>query len=292
MPTLVNIICNHCGTIIQITLKKFNSKRKSDSKHFCSKECRYAHFKHDKIKINCKICNVEFEILSGRLPRRKYCSPKCRMQGKRKDQSDIYQKQCIDCEKIIIYKTYDTYISQSGELRCRSCAAKLAYYAVPLNLREEINAKIATTVSAGMMALTLDQRRCRMKNFIDAGLKANKSGNVSKLETILESVLGPLGFIHNKGFLISISGTYPDYVNEDKKLLIEIHGDYWHCNPIKYDPNWTHPIKKQSASQIWDKDKQRIFDWSQKGYKTLVIWELDIKKNLPKVIENINEWIN
>ena len=31
--------------------------------------------------------------------------------------------------------------------------------------------------------------------------------------------------------------------------------------------------------------------WSQNGYKTLVLWENDIKNNIDKVIEKVNSWV-
>ena len=42
------------------------------------------------------------------------------------------------------------------------------------------------------------------------------------------------------------------------KKIIEENGDYLHCNPIKYNENYMHSIKKMTASKIWEYDKIKV----------------------------------
>lgn len=59
--------------------------------------------------------------------------------------------------------------------------------------------------------------------------------------------------------------------------IIEYFGDYWHCNPEKYDEKYYHKILKMSAKDVWEKDKKRIEILRQNGYDVNIIWENDWK---------------
>ena len=72
----------------------------------------------------------------------------------------------------------------------------------------------------------------------------------------------------------------PDIILKDKKIVIEINGNYWHANPDMYKPNdliykWGG---KKSAKEIWSFDKSRIDQIESFGYKVIVLWEKDIIK--------------
>lgn len=66
-----------------------------------------------------------------------------------------------------------------------------------------------------------------------------------------------------------------DEVNLEKKIIIELNGDFWHCNPKYYDNNYYHPFIKMTAKEIWDKDEKRISDYIKNGWRVVVIWESD-----------------
>ena len=54
-----------------------------------------------------------------------------------------------------------------------------------------------------------------------------------------------------------INGKNPDFINFDSKLIIELYSKYW------------HPI---------DDSESRRRHFEQYGYKTLIIWENELKK--------------
>jgi G:T-mismatch repair DNA endonuclease (very short patch repair protein) len=85
---------------------------------------------------------------------------------------------------------------------------------------------------------------------------------------------------------------YADICFKDKKLIVEYYGDYWHCNPEKYDPCYFHPHKKITAKQIWNDDKQRIKALKQAGYKVFIVWESNYQRNKNFVTNNINKLLN
>ena len=75
-------------------------------------------------------------------------------------------------------------------------------------------------------------------------------------------------------------------------VFIEFNGDYWHCNPKIYGPDYYNKTNKKFASEIWKRDKQKVKFAKSKGYPTLVIWELDYKKDPEKTIQKCIEFIN
>ena len=58
--------------------------------------------------------------------------------------------------------------------------------------------------------------------------------------------------------------------------VIEVQGDYWHANPIKYpDPNLWDRTQKMCVKR--DKAKRTLLQ--RRGYQILALWETDIKKH-------------
>lgn len=82
--------------------------------------------------------------------------------------------------------------------------------------------------------------------------------------------------------------TYPDVILEhyledvDKSVdifipsqnkIIEYFGDYWHCNPKKYDSEYYHKNCKLTAKDIWKRDSERIELFENNGYNVQIVWE-------------------
>jgi G:T-mismatch repair DNA endonuclease (very short patch repair protein) len=118
-------------------------------------------------------------------------------------------------------------------------------------------------------------------NLIKSG-KTRRSG----LEIGFEDILEELGLIFTHSFYVpSIKKIYDFYLPE-YKILIEVDGDFWHCNPTKYN----EPVcKSQEINLINDEFKNK---WaSDNGYKLLRFWEEDINNNIKSVkqilLENI-----
>ena len=69
-------------------------------------------------------------------------------------------------------------------------------------------------------------------------------------------------------------------------LIIEYNGDYWHCNPKKYESNYYHKYKKKTAKEIWEYDKNKIDLLIEKGYNYEIIWESDFNKD-SNIVKNL-----
>lgn len=89
----------------------------------------------------------------------------------------------------------------------------------------------------------------------------HKSPN--KLETIIDKLLNTL--LPNKYKFVGdgtviFDGLNPDFINIKAKKIIEFYGDYWH---------------NQESYKI--RDKRRLKTYKKYGYKTLIIWEHELK---------------
>ncbi len=88
---------------------------------------------------------------------------------------------------------------------------------------------------------------------------------------------------HHRPFMYDIVITFPI------KVCIEFHGDYWHCNPVKYNESYTHPHRKKTAKDIWiiDNTKQELIESA--GYRYITVWEKDWNQSQQQCMEKIEQ---
>ncbi len=125
-----------------------------------------------------------------------------------------------------------------------------------------------------------NKKKWQDKKFRNKQIKAvfeacNLSPN--KPETLLIKLLNKLlpktyKFVGD-GKLI-VNGFCPDFVNKDNNKIIEHYGNYWH-----------------NLSNYKERDKRRLIAYNEQGYKTLIIWEKELK-DLAKVKNRILEFNN
>jgi len=78
-----------------------------------------------------------------------------------------------------------------------------------------------------------------------------------------------------------------DIINKPTKLIIECYGDYWHCNPLIWNPNDYNKSIKRTAQEKWKEDESRIQSIQSEGFKVLVFWEMDIIQDLEQILQII-----
>lgn len=120
---------------------------------------------------------------------------------------------------------------------------------------------------------------------------ASTNNKTSKLHLKINGILD----LKNKGF-ISEYKLYPyiyDEVNLEKKIIIEINGDYVHANPKIYDKDFIIklPNTKYSSSEKWEYDNIKRIHAEKTGFMYFVVWESDLKDdiNLTKINEMLQE---
>jgi|SRR6185312_15289328 len=80
----------------------------------------------------------------------------------------------------------------------------------------------------------------------------------------------------------------------EPNICVEIDGDYWHANPLKYNPYFKifkNP-KIIYAIDIWEKDRKTNQKLTTLGYKIIRLWESDIKKDVSNVINYLIKNLN
>lgn len=83
-----------------------------------------------------------------------------------------------------------------------------------------------------------------------------------------------------------------DYFDFTTKKVIEFNGDFWHCNPSKYDEDFIHPLLNLDAKTIWKNEKDKLNWIENRNYRVLVIWESEYRKDPKQTIEKCIEFLN
>lgn len=88
-----------------------------------------------------------------------------------------------------------------------------------------------------------------------------------------------------------------DFFIPEIKLVIELNGDYWHCNPKIYNESYVHELRHMTAKEIWEYDDERYgIIKNELNYNLEIIWENDIRKHRNDVIfslvEKIKEYVS
>ena len=76
-----------------------------------------------------------------------------------------------------------------------------------------------------------------------------------------------------------------------KNKIIEYYGDYWHCNPLKYDTDYYHVYKKKITTEVWKFDFDKVNFAISQGYSVLIIWETDYKKDYINTIKKCKDFL-
>lgn len=96
--------------------------------------------------------------------------------------------------------------------------------------------------------------------------------------------LGNLGFVSEQKVL----KYFVDELSEDKKIIVEIYGDYPHANPKKYSQDFVVRLYGQSftAAEKREQDLLRKSKLEEVGYTVIVVWESDDVEDKKKEIHN------
>lgn len=133
--------------------------------------------------------------------------------------------------------------------------------------------------------------------------KKQKNRNVSGPHRHVSKILSSNNVLHKNesyekvfcAYNEELGKTYwphPDILIEEKKVVIEIYGDYWHCNPKIFKPNdllntnnrYNKDMK--TPKDVWHFDEIRKKHIEKCGYKVIIIWESDIKdKSVERILK-------
>ena len=138
------------------------------------------------------------------------------------------------------------------------------------------------------------QANTRSRLIAEGKIKPGKMFN-TKPEIMFQNALIEKGYVIGETLINQFHckkvGMVDSYLLE-KNALIEIDGDYWHCNPNKYASDYFHKNIKMTAQQIWDRDKKKTGICIELGYKIIRFWESDIYKDINLCMLRLENEIN
>lgn len=154
------------------------------------------------------------------------------------------------------------------------------------NMSEDERKNQVVNANNGLQQKLLDGEY-RKKHF-EKVFKGSKIGYISKGQ---KEVYNELAALNLDGFEIDgiVSSMKVDILNTNKKIAIEYNGDYYHCNPRKWNPEDYNVIIKMTAKEKWNLDRCRKFELMRLGYIIIVIWESDWKQNKEFLINKIKK---
>lgn len=261
--------CSKCGSFISLT--KFN-------KNFCCNMEALAIVNPNHRF--CKVCNGIFEPKSHNSL---YCSHECRKSAARAREKVGPIRNCNHCGK-----AYQRRRKRAGFCSA-SCASKHLHTTPAANnsKRNLIPSNINKEKRARTMML-------RYGSLSTNAMRRNLGADSKIQQKVFEELQAKCDrrlFYH---YPIEIDGMvkFVDIFDKKTGLIIELHGDYWHCNSLYYSADYVHPHRKISAKDIWQKDAERKNCLESIGYQVAVIWEQDFNNDSVEVINMLVEYLS
>jgi G:T-mismatch repair DNA endonuclease (very short patch repair protein) len=136
--------------------------------------------------------------------------------------------------------------------------------------------------------------RCNMQSMMDSNSSkfrkfCSRKCNLSsrkQCDTWIETEI--LQFLTDKGVELEVQSEIGrmtiDFKVSGTNILIEANGDFWHANPSIYGKE--KPLHKIHPRVI-AKDKRKLEELNNKGYKVFVVWENDLKVNRDNTLDKL-----
>lgn len=261
-----DVVCDNCGKIFH--RRQFHIDRGSQH-NFCCNECKgeYKHKNSIETRI-CEICGNSFECSKNSSQR--FCSPECKNEwnktlvGEKNPKYNRVETMCDYCGKI-----YSVKPSQFEKAEHHFCS---------MECRQKWYAEIHSQT---------DEYREMSRKRAAKILKDNQKNTDTKPQLMVNDILNNsnINYTNEKQFEYYAVDNYLD----DYGLIIEVMGDYWHGNPIKYKtPNELNDMQIKRINL--DKSKHTYIR-NNYNIKILYLWESDIYKNTLLCEKLINRYI-
>lgn len=105
---------------------------------------------------------------------------------------------------------------------------------------------------------------------------------MTKPERLMKSILTELSIQNHYNFILDKLYQY-DFRIINTNIIIEVQGDYWHCNPKIYKNG---PVSERQKFKIQrDLEKRKYAE--ERGYIILYVWEDELKNDIELVKEKV-----
>ncbi len=305
----VKVKCDYCHVEIEIEKAKYNKLISGKQKNvFCNRDCRANWEKiNKKGKLNplfkktnnrCEYCNKEYLLKQSKINSSKYCSIEC-MNNARKINIELNCEWCNKkfykipsmirehnfCSKDCSNNWTSKYKNNKVNINCIICGKE---YFVSNNRKD-------FSITCSIKCLNVWKSKIYPKtengkiHLVNGGINSMLS---QKYQDTKPELMTKHYLDNNNIKYISQHPMYNKFVVDfylpDKNIVLEILGDYWHGNPIKYgNDEGLKPLSEKQIKQQ-NKDKLKFLYLTKCGHNVYMIWENDIYKNINFALSFLN----
>lgn len=257
-----DVECDYCGKIFY--RRQYHIDRQEHK--FCTQECQIKYLHKERFEIRkCEICQKEFEC--SKLSTQRFCSNECNGEwqktlfGENNPQFTRKKMLCGYCGKEHYVK-----LNRLDKQKNFFCSNKC---------RQDWYANIHSQTKEYR-----DKKRMDAVKILESGVISKTN---SKPQQLVDLILDKnnIKYEREKGFKYYCV----DNLLENN-LIIEVQGDYWHCNPIVFKN-----ISETQYKRISRDKAKHTYIKGQTGKEILYIWESDIYNSLEKCEKLILEYI-
>ena len=265
--TGTDIKCDNCGKLFYRRQYHIDRQKNKGQNNFCCPQCQkeYLHKQAFEVRV-CEICGLEFEV--SKLSTQRFCSDQCQIQWQTTRTKELNPKfasiltPCTYCGIPHYVKPYK--FNEQENFFC-SIDCRQAWYAEVYSQREEWR----------------EESRQRILSQLQNGCFDTDTMPQKIVNDILDELL--VEYRREKPF---------EYYAVDNYLLnygliIEVQGDYWHANPLRYTSSLTEAqyrrINRDKAKHSYVKRQYNI--------EILYLWEGDLIKRRDVCVELIKKYI-
>ena len=266
--TGTEIMCDNCEKMFYRRQYHIDRQKNRGQNNFCCTQCQkeYLHKQTYEIR-ECEICGQEFEV--SKLSTQRFCSDDCQIKWQTTRTREFNPKfasiliPCTYCGKEHYVKPYK--FEQQKNFFC-SKECRQAWYSEVYSQSEDWKET---------------SRQRILQQF-----QNNIFGTETVPQKIVNDILDEIGVNYAREQVFEFYAV--DNYLLDFDLIIEVQGDYWHTNPLKFMSNLTEVQYNRIGK---DKSKHSYFK-NQYNVEILYLWETDILKNKELCTELIKEYIN
>ena len=150
---------------------------------------------------------------------------------------------------------------------------------------KEVRKKHSKIMKQKCASMTLEEKR---KMTEKARLSWHQQNSwVSKIELRIRSILKKM----NVKFKTNETLFNYNYDIVIDNILIEINGDFWHGNPLFFEPG-EKLFETLTVDEVWEKDRIKKETAENNGKKVYILWENEINKYTDEELEQIlRSWL-
>ena len=247
------IKCENCGVDIYQTKTQYNKAKH----HFCSNKCQKEFEHKEKYEDRkCEMCGELFHV--RKKLEQHFCSVECQKKWQTTRIGILnprFKRKKIQCEYCGEEYYVKNYKYESLEHKFCSNKCRQAWYSEVFSQDEDWKEK---------------SRKRAVKILENKQIDTN-----TKPQQIINELLDRMNifYTNEKGFEYY---TVDNFLNSHN-LIIEVMGDFWHCNPLKYTKDNMKDIQRKRIPK--DKAKHTYLK-NNHNIEVLYLWENDVYNNL------------